>query len=188
MCTVGVERLVGIFVLAVHALDLSEIVVARSMLFAGGWWRIHFTCGSPYILIPTSGFSPDSGARKAAGLGRRKRGCNPLFGSIFSCQKRDMAGSVRRRRGQGQGQRRDSHGQPGRVEEVADFGGCRGRVPMPKPMGRPEMWGQGSKSRPAPPAGEPVNTLKASLPATRPVPRLRQGGGDRSGAGQIRHG
>ena len=49
-----VERLVGIYVLAVHALDLSEIVAARSMLFAGGWWRIHFTCGSPYILIPTS--------------------------------------------------------------------------------------------------------------------------------------
>ena len=52
-----VERLVGIYVLAVHALDLSEIVAARSMLFAGGWWRIHFTCGSPYILIPTSAFT-----------------------------------------------------------------------------------------------------------------------------------
>ena len=51
-----VERLVGIYVLAVHALDLSEIVAARSMLFAGGWWRVHFTCGSPYILIPTSAF------------------------------------------------------------------------------------------------------------------------------------
>jgi hypothetical protein len=52
-----VERLVGIYVLAVHALDLSEIVAARSMLFAGGWWRIHFTCGSPYILIPTLKFT-----------------------------------------------------------------------------------------------------------------------------------
>ena len=52
-----VERLVGIYVLAVHALDLSEIVAARSMLFAGGWWRVHFTCGSPYILIPTSAFT-----------------------------------------------------------------------------------------------------------------------------------
>jgi hypothetical protein len=57
MCAVGVQRLVGIFILAVHALDLSEIVAARSMLFAGGWWRIHFTCGSPYILIPTSAFT-----------------------------------------------------------------------------------------------------------------------------------
>ena len=56
-----VERLVGIYVLAVHALDLSEIVAARSMLFAGGWWRVHFTCGSPFILIPTSGVrGPDT--------------------------------------------------------------------------------------------------------------------------------
>ena len=53
----NLQRLVGIFVLAVHALDLSEIVAARSMLFAGGWWRIHFTCGSPYIPIPTSAFT-----------------------------------------------------------------------------------------------------------------------------------
>ena len=52
-----VERLVGIDVLAVHALDLSEIVAPASMLFAGGWWRVHFTCGSPYILIPTSAFT-----------------------------------------------------------------------------------------------------------------------------------
>ena len=52
-----VERLVGIYVLAVHALDLFEIVAPSSMLFAGGWWRIHFTCGSPYILIPTSAFT-----------------------------------------------------------------------------------------------------------------------------------
>ena len=52
-----VERLVGIYVLAVHALDLSEIVAPASMLFAGGWWRVHFTCGSPYILIPTSAFT-----------------------------------------------------------------------------------------------------------------------------------
>ena len=52
-----VERLVGIYVLAVHALDLSEIVAPSSMLFAGGWWRVHFTCGSPYILIPTSAFT-----------------------------------------------------------------------------------------------------------------------------------
>ena len=57
----NLQRLVGIFILAVHALDLSEIVAARSMLFAGGWWRIHFTCGSPYILIPTSGVrGPDT--------------------------------------------------------------------------------------------------------------------------------
>jgi hypothetical protein len=56
-----VERLVGIYVLAVHALDLSEIVAPASMLFAGGWWRVHFTCGSPYILIPTSAFwGPDT--------------------------------------------------------------------------------------------------------------------------------
>ena len=48
-----VERLVGIYVLAVHALDLSEIVAPSSMPFAGGLWKIHFTCGSPYILIPT---------------------------------------------------------------------------------------------------------------------------------------
>ena len=53
----NLQRLVGIFILAVHALALSEIVAARSMLFAGGWWRIHFTCGSPYILIPTSAFT-----------------------------------------------------------------------------------------------------------------------------------
>ena len=53
----NLQRLVGIYVLAVHALDLSEIVAARSMLFAGGWWRINFTCGSPYILIPTSAFT-----------------------------------------------------------------------------------------------------------------------------------
>ena len=50
----SLERFVGIFILAVHALDLSEIVAARSMLFARGWWRVHFTCGSPYIPIPTS--------------------------------------------------------------------------------------------------------------------------------------
>ena len=55
LVTRRVEHIVGIFILAVHALDLSEIVAARSMLFAGGWWRIHFTCGSPYISIPTSG-------------------------------------------------------------------------------------------------------------------------------------
>ena len=57
----NLQRLVGIFILAVHALALSEIVAARSMLFAGGWWRIHFTCGNPYILIPTSRVSgPDT--------------------------------------------------------------------------------------------------------------------------------
>ena len=33
LCAVVVERLVGIFILAVHALDLSEIVAAWSMLF-----------------------------------------------------------------------------------------------------------------------------------------------------------
>ena len=33
LCAVVVERLVGIFFLAVHALDLSEIVAAWSMLF-----------------------------------------------------------------------------------------------------------------------------------------------------------
>ena len=43
--------------MAVHALDLSEIVAASSMLFARGWWRVHFTCGSQYILIPTSAFT-----------------------------------------------------------------------------------------------------------------------------------
>ena len=57
LCAVGVERLVGIFILAVHALALSEIVAASSMLFARGWWRVHFTCGSQYILIPTSAFT-----------------------------------------------------------------------------------------------------------------------------------
>ncbi len=57
LCAVVVERLVGIFILAVHALALSEIVAASSMLFARGWWRVHFTCGSQYILIPTSSSS-----------------------------------------------------------------------------------------------------------------------------------
>jgi len=33
LCAVGVQRLVGIFILAVHALDLFEIVAAASMLF-----------------------------------------------------------------------------------------------------------------------------------------------------------
>ena len=47
LCAVVVERFVGIFFLAVHALALSEIVAASSMLFARGWWRVHFTCGSP---------------------------------------------------------------------------------------------------------------------------------------------
>ena len=33
LVTRRVEHIVGIFILAVHALDLSEIVAARSMLF-----------------------------------------------------------------------------------------------------------------------------------------------------------
>ena len=33
LCAVVVQRLVGIFILAVHALALSEIVAASSMLF-----------------------------------------------------------------------------------------------------------------------------------------------------------
>ena len=53
----NLQRLVGIFILAVHALDLSEIVAASSMLFVRGWWRVHFTRGSQYILIPTSAFT-----------------------------------------------------------------------------------------------------------------------------------
>ena len=75
LCAVGVERLVGIFILAVHALALSEIVAASSMLFARGWWRVHFTCGSPYILIPTSGFWL---RRALAPIAR-----NPLFDEFF---------------------------------------------------------------------------------------------------------
>ncbi len=55
---------------------------------------------------------------------------------------------------------------------------------MPKPMGSPEMRGQGSRSRPAPATGEPGHTLQAMSPAPALSRALRQGGRDREGVGQ----
>ena len=101
----------------------------------------------------------------------------------------DTAGSLRRRPAPGQGQR---PGQPRPVRAVGKksqtSGGCRGRVPMPKPMGSPWMRGQGSRSRPAPPPGEPGRTQShvSRLPPC-PEPPARGAGTGRA-PGRVIHG
>ena len=56
LCAVVVERLVGIFILAVHALALSEIVAAWSMLFPLSVVEGPLVVRWLIFLIPTSGF------------------------------------------------------------------------------------------------------------------------------------
>ena len=100
-----------------------------------------------------------------------------------------MAESLRRRPAPGQDQ---SPGHPRPAPAVGKksqtSGGCRGRVPMPKPMGSPGMRGQGSRSRPAPPPGEPGRILKARTPAPALSHATGKGAGTGPGPGRVNHG
>ena len=140
-----------------------------------------------FLLAPTSGFSPDSGARKAAGLGRRKRGCNPLFGhQWFSFWF--PSGSLRRRPSPGQ-DRTPGHPRPvravGRSRRLR--GGAGGVSPCQSPWEAPGC-GAGLPESPRPATGGTRTHTQSQDPGSRPVPSLRQGGRDREGAGQVNHG
>ena len=70
-----VERLVGIYVLAVHALDLSEIVAARSMLFLLRVGEGPLVVQLPLFPDPMSAFT---GQRTLCAVR-----CNALLGLFF---------------------------------------------------------------------------------------------------------